>query len=242
MNTPLDRANKFANLGVPSLTDVFAKVARYRRTLLSPSVAAYAYTHYLPSDKVKLSAAIGLSKAETSVTRTVATANGPVSAASEKKNTGLMLNAAASYRVFENGPLTLWSDAGIELSDTSMNSLRESASNPDFALAVGRAGHASLQTRLGARLELNSDNLQITTSANWLHELADNPAGHREISLGDADWTVTSVHARRDGFRLGIQGGLRLSGKASLFGGYQYTDHGSGYSYGRANAGVKMAF
>jgi uncharacterized protein with beta-barrel porin domain len=68
-----------------------------------------------------------------------------------------------------------------------MKSLRERASNQDYALTVGRAGHASLQTRLGARLGLNSDSLQITTSANWLHELGDNPTGHREISLGGAN-------------------------------------------------------
>ena len=206
------------------------------------ATAAYLYVHYTPSDNFNFSSALGISLADTDVMRSIGTTVGKVSANSEKQSMTMLYGAKVSYRSFLNGPLSLWTDAGLELSDTSLGRVSERAVNSDFALLLDKVRRRSAETQMSGRLQLANDNAQISLSAGWVYELGDDPSAWRKVELGGANWTVHSLDTRRHGIRLGMQSRAQLSKRISLSAMYQHTNQGNGYTYDRANVGLNVAF
>jgi autotransporter-associated beta strand protein len=206
------------------------------------ATAAYLYVHYTPSDNFNFSSALGISLADTDVMRSIGTTVGKVSANSEKQSMTMLYGAKVSYRSFLNGPLSLWTDAGLELSDTSLGRVSERAVNSDFALLLDKVRRSSAETQMSGRLQLANDNAQISLSAGWVYELGDDPSAWRKVELGGANWTVHSLDTRRHGIRLGMQSRAQLSKRISLSAMYQHTNQGNGYTYDRSNVGLNVAF
>ena len=206
------------------------------------ATAGYLYLHYTPSDNFNFSSVLGVSLADTQVMRSIGTTGGKVSVNSEKQSMTILYGTKVSYRNFLNGPLSLWTDAGLELSDTSLGRVSERAVNSDFALLLDKVNRRSAETQMSARLQLVSDDAQISLSAGWVYELGDDPSALRKVELGDANWTVRSVDKQRHGIRLGMQSRAQLSKRISLSAMYQHTNQGNGYTYDRANVGLNFAF
>jgi autotransporter-associated beta strand protein len=206
------------------------------------ATAGYLYLHYTPSDNFNFSSVLGVSLADTQVMRSIGTTGGKVSVNSEKQSMTILYGTKVSYRNFLNGPLSLWTDAGLELSDTSLGRVSERAVNSDFALLLDKVNRRSAETQMSARLQLVSDDAQISLSAGWVYELGDDPSALRKVELGGANWTVHSLDTRRHGIRLGMQSRAQLSKRISLSAMYQHTNQGNGYTYDRANVGLNVAF
>ncbi len=206
------------------------------------STGGYLYVHFTPSDNFNVSSVLGVSLSGTQVSRSIGTTAGRVSANSEKQSMTVMYGTKASYRGFVNGPLSLWTDVGLELSDTSIGRVQEQAVNSDFALSLDKLSRRSAETQMAARLQLASDDAQISLSAGWVYQLGDDPSVLRNVELGGANWTVRSVDAQRSGIRLGMQSRAQLSKRISLSAMYQHINQGNGYTYNRANVGLNLAF
>ncbi len=206
------------------------------------STGGYLYVHYTPSDNFNVSSVLGVSLSSTQVSRSIGTTAGRVSTNSEKQSMTVMYGTKASYRGFVNGPLSLWTDVGLELSDTTSGRVQERAVNSDFALSLDKLSRRSAETQMAARLQLASDDAQISLSAGWVYQLGDDPSALRNVELGGAHWTVQSVDAQRSGIRLGMQSRAQLSKRISLSAMYQHTNQGNGYTYDRANVGLNLAF
>jgi autotransporter-associated beta strand protein len=206
------------------------------------ATAGYLYLHYTPSDNFNFSSVLGVSLADTQVMRSIGTTGGKVSVNSEKQSMTILYGTKVSYRNFLNGPLSLWTDAGLELSDTSLGRVSERAVNSDFALLLDKVNRRSAETQMSGRLQLANNNAQISLSAGWVYELGDDPSAWRKVELGGANWTVHSLDTRRHGIRLGMQSRAQLSKRISLSAMYQHTNQGNGYTYDRANVGLNVAF
>ena len=206
------------------------------------STGGYLYVHFTPSDNFNVSNVLGVSLSNTQVSRSIGTTAGRVSTNSEKQTMTVMYGTKASYRGFVNGPLSLWTDVGLELSDTTSGRVQERAVNSDFALTLDKLSRRSAETQMAARLQLASDNTQISLSVGWVYQLGDDPSALRNVKLGDAYWTVRSVDAQRSGIRLGMQSRAQLSRRISLSAMYQHTNQDSGYKYDRVNLGLNLAF
>jgi autotransporter-associated beta strand protein len=208
----------------------------------SDSTAGYMYLHYTPTDEIRFSSVFGVSLSNTEVARGVDTTKGHVAAQSERQSLTVMYGAKVSYRGFVDGPLSLWTDAGIELSNTSLGRIQETAVNQDFALSLDKVSRQSAETQLASRLQLSSNKAQISVSAGAVYALGDHPSTMRNVGLGGANWTVRSVDSERLGIRLAMQSRAQLSRYVSLSATYQRTNQGKGYTYDRANVGLSVAF
>lgn len=206
------------------------------------STGGYLYLNYTPADNFNVSSVLGVSVSKTHVSRSIGTTAGRVNTNSDTKNMTVMYGAKASYRGFADGPLSLWADVGVELSDTSSAKIDERAVNTDFALVLGKVRHRSAETQMSARLQLTSDDAQISLLAGSVYELGDHPSMLRNVELGAAKWTVRSADKQRHGIRLGMQSCAQLSKRVSLSATYQHTNQGNGYTYDRANVGLNFAF
>lgn len=205
------------------------------------SGGGYLYLHYLATENLSFSGALGVTLANTQTTREIDTSLGRVIASSKRKSSSLLVAAQASYRTMGTGLVTLWTDLGVELGNTSVGRISETATNADFALVMSRVNKASGHTSLGGRLQLATGKFQAALTAGWLYQIADHPSVVRGVELGNARWTVSGVNLSRSGMRLGAQAGAQLSDRISLFGSFKYTEQGSGYKYTQASGGVRIA-
>ncbi len=208
----------------------------------SQAGAGYLYFHYLPSDRLLLSGAVGMSFADSATTRTVTTTNNSVTATSKHQSTSIMINAKASYRTWKAGALSLWTNFGLNLVNTSVGRFGENASNPDFALALGKVQQLSGESLVGARLQLDQGPLKVALMTDWIYQVGESPSVIRPVEMGNARWNVSGADFARSGIQLGAQIGAQLSEHLSFFGMYQYSNMGRGHSVNRAVAGVRMAF
>jgi len=208
----------------------------------SQSGAGYLYLHYLPTERLVLSTALGVAVADNATNRTIATTAGPVMASSDRQSSTVMFTAKANYLTFKTGPLSVWTNLGVQLSDTSIGRVREQASNQAFALVMGKVDHLSGEAQVGGRVQLGFGSVEAAVMADWIYQIGENPAVSRTVELGNARWNVTGVDLARSGLRVGGQLGARLSSKVSVFGMYQYTDQGRGQSFNRATGGVRINF
>ena len=201
----------------------------------------YLYLHYLPNDRLALSGSLGVTLANTQTARQIDTSLGPVFASAKRQSNSLMFAGQASYRTMGTGVVTLWTDLGVEFGNTLMGRIGETASNPDYALVMTKVSETSGRTSVGGRLQLASGGLQLALAAGWIYQIGEDPSVIRGVELGNARWNVSGVNLSRSGVRAGIQAGMRLNDRFSLFGTFQYTEQGSGYTYKQAIGGLRIA-
>jgi hypothetical protein len=117
------------------------------------------------------------------------------------------------------------------------------AADASLALSLAKKTWETTRSSIGGSLSYASDaKTQITASASWNHTLSGLPTAQRNVTLGAANWMVSSVVARRDMLGLGVNLSSQLSDKVAIKLGYSGQLDGKSYVSHSGNFVLSMKF
>lgn len=193
----------------------------------------YGYGTRQISADLSVNGTLGILFGTTDTTRDLTLSTGTSTSSARNSFTALNGSVQMRYKKAVSAKATATMFAGVDFTSLTSDRIVESNADQTLALTLAQKNWDSVRSSLGVLGSLAmGKQTWFEASAAWNHALAGTPTARRDVAMGNAAWSVSSVMSRLD--TLGINAGFtsRLSdsvtvkvGYAGLFDGQSYVSH-----------------
>ena len=189
-----------------------------------------------------LTAYLGWNSADVTTSRTQTLTSGASLSTGNYRVTGTEATLQARYKIALGDHAVVRPVVGVSYDRTVADASTEYSPVPNTALTLPRKSWSTWQSKVGLEAAFGLGAVTVNARGNWLHTLDGTPTASRLVTLGAANWQVTSVGIKDDVAEFGGGLALAISPRVKLRVDYSGIRDGGNYKADRISGGLSVAF